>query len=66
MAQIPLEFSAIINQFADAIVARVHQNLGATSSNESCGSTFIEPRMLAMVSKIFFHIKGDNIRWHSG
>ena len=60
MAQIPSEFSAIINQFADAIVARVHQNLGATSSNEACGSTSIEPRMLAMVNMIFFHIIGDN------
>ena len=60
MAQIPSEFSAIINQFADAIVARVHQKLGATSSNKACGSTSIEPRMLAMVSMIVFHIIGDN------
>ena len=36
MAQIQSELSAIINQFAFAIVARVHQNLGATFSNEAC------------------------------
>ena len=59
MAQIQSEFSAIINQFAGAIVARVHQNLGATFSNEACGSASIEPRMLAIVTKIFFHIIGD-------
>ena len=59
MVVIQSEFSAIINQFADAIVARVHENLGATFSNETCGSTSIEPRMLAIVSKIFFHIIGD-------
>ena len=59
MAQIQSEFSATINQFADAIVARVHENLGATFSNEACGSTFIEPHMLVIVSKIFFHIIGD-------
>ena len=59
MAQTQSEFSAIINQVADAIVARVHENLGATFSNEVCGSTSIEPRMLAIVSKIFFHIIGD-------
>ena len=59
MAQIQSEFSAIINQLADAIVARVHQNLGATFSNEACGSTSVEPRMLAIVSKIFFHIIDD-------
>ena len=56
MAQTQSEFFAIINQFVDAIVSRVHQNLGATSSNEACGSTSIEPCMLAIVSKIFFHI----------
>ena len=61
MAQISSEFSAFINQFADAIVARVHQNFDATSSNELCGSTSIEPRMLTMVSKIFFHIIGDKL-----
>ena len=57
MAEIQSEFSAIVNQFADAVVARVHQNLGTTFSNEACGSTSIEPRMLAIV--IFFHIIGD-------
>ena len=59
MAQIPSEFSEVINRFADAIVARVHQNLGVSSSSEACGSTSIEPRMLAMMSKIFFHIIVD-------
>ena len=59
MTKIQSEFSAIINQFADVIVARVHQNLDATFSNEACGSTSIEPRMLAIVSKIFFHTTGD-------
>ena len=61
MAQIQSEFSAIINQFADAIVARVRQNLGAIFSNEACGSKSIEPSMLAIGSKIFFHILGDKI-----
>ena len=64
MAQIQSEFSAIINQFADAIVARMHENLSTTFSNEACGSTSIEPRMLAMVRKIFFHIIGDKSSVH--